>query len=158
MDESVRLSRLVNTLLDLSRIESNAVPLQFEEVDLAASLESAVERLDPVHNEREVEVKLEIPPLPPVKADRDWLSQVWLNLVENAIRHSPPGGTVTVRAHLQQDPKGDRIVVDVEDQGPGIPPEELPYILGALLQSGQVPPLHAGRRYRARARSSSKNW
>lgn len=128
MDESVRLSRLVNTLLDLSRIESNAVPLQFEEVDLAASLESAVERLDPVHTEREVEVKLEIPPLPPVKADRDWLSQVWLNLVENAIRHSPPGGTVTVRAHLQQGPKGDRIVVDVEDQGPGIPPDELPYI------------------------------
>lgn len=128
MDESVRLTRLVNTLLDLSRIESNAVALQFEDVDLGESLADAVERLDPLQSERDVEVKLEIPPLPPVRADRDWLAQVWLNLLENGIRHSPPGGVVYVRAALDSDAAGPMVVVDVEDEGAGIPEEELPYI------------------------------
>ena len=128
MDESVRLTRLVNTLLDLSRIESNAVSLTFEDVDLGESLAGAVERLDPLQGERNVEVKLEIPPLPPVWADRDWLAQVWINLLENGIRHSPPGGVVSVRAGLLEGSRGTSVVVDVEDEGAGIPEEELPYI------------------------------
>jgi len=128
MDESLRLSRLVNTLLDLSRLESNAVTFSYEDVDLSHSLEGAVERLDPLAGEREVEVRLLTEPLPPIKADRDWLAQVWLNLLENAIRHSPKGGVVRVLAYRSSDDPGGKAVIDIEDEGPGIPEEEIPYI------------------------------
>ncbi|MBO2520755.1 MAG: hypothetical protein CW345_02950 [Firmicutes bacterium] len=128
MDESLRLSRLVNTLLDLSRLESNAVSFAYEDVDLSASLASAVERLDPLASERDVEVRLSLAPLPPVKADRDWLAQVWLNLLENAIRHSPPGSQVHVRLERAGEPPAEKAVIDIEDEGPGIPEEEIPFI------------------------------
>lgn len=128
MEESLRLSRLVNTLLDLSRLESNAVTFTFEDVDLSDSLAGAVERLDPLASEREVEVRLALEPLPPVTADRDWLAQVWLNLLENAIRHSPKGGVVTVKTSRAADPSSAWAVIDIDDDGPGIPEDEIPYI------------------------------
>lgn len=128
MDESLRLTRLVNTLLDLSRLESNAAALHFEPVDVGELLVEVAEVLDPLMREREIRIESDVPPLPPVIADRDRLAQVWLNLLDNAVRHSPKGGTVRVRASAVVGSPDDQIVIDVENEGQGIPEEELPYI------------------------------
>jgi signal transduction histidine kinase len=127
LEQAERLGRLVNILLDLSRIDAGAVELDREDVDLAELLgavarEATVSQLArggaPARPQILVDVQ---PPDLTVSADRERLHQVAANLLDNAIRHSPPDGTVTLRAR-PLDPTGVR--VEVADQGPGIPPGE----------------------------------
>ncbi len=147
MDESVRLTRLVNTLLDLSRIESNAVALQFEDVDLARSLESAVERLDPLHSERDVEVEAGHS-APSSRQGRP--RPAGAGLAQPAGKCDPPlaaRAASSVARSVGQDagrPGGRRR----GRRGRRDPRGGAPLHLGTLLQSGQVPPLHPGSRHR----------
>jgi signal transduction histidine kinase len=119
-----RLSRLVEQLLDLSRLESGDVPLERRPVnlpDLVAEVVSEV-RVGPP---RDVQVEVDVDPrLPPLLADRERVHQVLFNLLDNAVRFTPPGGAVTVRARAV----GSRCEVAVADHGPGIPPEHLPFV------------------------------
>jgi len=120
--ETDRLIRLVNDLLLLSRVDSDALPLHCRPLDLAEVARVAVERLAPLARARGVTVRVEAPPdLAPVQADPDRLAQVLVNLVDNAVKFSPPGGAVTVRVSQV----GERLQIQVQDEGPGIPPEEL---------------------------------
>ena len=111
-----RLGRLVQQLLDLSRLESGAVPLDRREFEVEPMLEHAIKesRL----NAGDVKLAVEVVPGNfMLDADPERLHQVIANLVENAVRHSPPGGTVTVRATA-----GDgAATIEVLDYGPGIP-------------------------------------
>lgn len=124
MDEGLRLIRLVNTILDLSRIEAKAVSLQLEELPLAEVVEDVVESMEPVCRDREVGVELDLDPEAVVQGDRDRMAQIFLNLIDNSIRHSPHGATIRVRLERS----AGEVVVTVADEGPGIPEEELPYI------------------------------
>lgn len=111
-----RLGRLVQQLLDLSRLESGAVPLDCREFDVEPMLEHAIKE-SRLHAG---DVNLVVEVLPrnfTLDADPERLHQVIANLVENAVRHSPPGGTVRVRATA-----GDAsATIEVLDHGPGIP-------------------------------------
>jgi signal transduction histidine kinase len=128
LEQAERLGRLVATLLDLSRIDAGAVELDKEDVDLAEFLGtvareatvSMLSRDSAVYRPKTV-VDVQPPGLS-VSADRERLHQVAANLLDNAIRHSPPRGTVTLRARPLDDEPGVRI--EVADQGPGIPPGE----------------------------------
>jgi signal transduction histidine kinase len=114
-----RLGRLVAQLLDLSRLESGAVPLQRSRFDVGAVLDE-VAMLSRLHApDTEVRVLVEESSL---KADGDpeRIHQVVANLVENAVRFSPPGGRVDLRAFAA--PEG--VTITVSDDGPGIPAEE----------------------------------
>jgi signal transduction histidine kinase len=114
-----RLGRLVQRLLDLSRLESGAVPLDRREFELAPMIELAVRetRLHAGSVQLRVEVEPETLAL---DGDAERLHQVVANLVENAVRHSPPEGHVLVRATAA----GPDVRIDVTDEGPGIPAAE----------------------------------
>jgi len=117
-----RLIRLVNDLLDLSRIEARRMEFQLEPVALADAIKSSLEALAAFAADAGVTVETE----PPAEAlrvlgVRGRVEQVVVNLVSNAIKFSPPGGRVQVRWCRD----GDGVVVEVADEGPGIPPEKL---------------------------------
>jgi len=119
LSQTERLGELVTDLLDLSRLEGGAIALQINRFDVDAFLRDAVEHV-PV-SEGDVAVVVEVaPPGLTALADPARLRQVVVNLVDNAIRHSPAGGSVSVRA--TREASGLRI--EVADQGPGIAPAE----------------------------------
>src|SRR3989442_1527058 len=117
-----RLIRLVNDLLDLSRIEARRMEFQLEPVALADAIKSSIEALAAFAADAGVTVETE----PPAEAlrvlgVRGRVEQGVVNLVSNAIKFSPPGGRGQVRWRRD----GDGVVVEVADEGPGIPPEKL---------------------------------
>ncbi len=116
--ESARLGRLVGDLLDFSAIESGVLRLQRDWCDISLVLDAAVACLPPA-GAAMVEVVCD-PSLPAVWADHDQLEQVFVNLLDNALGHNPPGTRVTVSA--AQARQG-RIVISVLDDGAGMPEE-----------------------------------
>ncbi|MBW3614392.1 MAG: HAMP domain-containing protein [Actinobacteria bacterium] len=110
-----RLGRLVTQLLDLSRLESGALPLQMENFELQGVLEDATQecRLHAPQVRLAVDVD---PPGLAVHGDPERVHQVIANLLENAVRHSPAGGGVELTARRDRD----RVVIAVADEGPGI--------------------------------------
>lgn len=119
LSQTERLGELVTNLLDLSRVEGGAIPLQISRFDVDAFLREAVEHVSVSATDTLVTVKVTPPDLKAV-ADPARLRQVVVNLVDNALRHSPAGGRVAVLA--ARDASGLRI--EVTDQGPGIAPAE----------------------------------
>ncbi|HVF73851.1 MAG TPA: ATP-binding protein [Acidimicrobiales bacterium] len=113
-----RLGRLVTQLLDLSRLESGVVPLQRRRFEVADVLED-VAMLSRLHAP-EVEVRVAVDEALKADGDPERVHQVVANLVENAVRYSPPGGRVDLRAYAAPD----GVTIAVEDEGPGIPAEE----------------------------------
>jgi len=123
LSQSERLSRLVDQLLDLSRLESGELPLRREGVPLRGLVAEVLSEVEVVRSGREVRVEDRVPDdIPPVFADRERLHQVLFNLLDNAVRLTPPGGEVVVSAHRVDG----RCEVSVADTGPGIPAEHLP--------------------------------
>ena len=123
--QSERLGRLVDQLLDLSRLESGDVPLDREEVELAPLVAQVFSEIEVARPDREVALDGTVPAdLPAVFADRERVHQVLFNLLDNAVRFSPSGGRVTVTAS-----RHNRAVdVAVADTGPGIAAEHLPRV------------------------------
>jgi signal transduction histidine kinase len=116
--ESARLGRLVGDLLDFSAIESGILRLQHDWCEIALVLEAAIACL-PQPGASMVEVTCH-PALPTVWADHDRLEQVFVNLLDNAIRHNPPGTRVSVTAEPGRDGE---VMITVCDDGGGLPPE-----------------------------------
>src|SRR6266536_2889725 len=127
LQQTERLSRLVDQLLDLSRLESGDVPLEIEPVSLGLLVERVVKEVEVARPDRarELAVRNEVPAdLPPVEADRERIHQVLFNVLENVVRFTPSGGVITVRAL----PENGSYAVSVEDTGPGIPKEHIPLV------------------------------
>jgi two-component system sensor histidine kinase ResE len=123
--EVERLSRLVNDLLDLSRIESGAVKLNLESVDVGELVRSAIEAFSSEIREHGLAVELDLPAdLPRARADSDRAYQVVANLISNAVRFNRAQGRIAVAASVSDG----AIRVEVRDTGAGISPEELPHI------------------------------
>lgn len=124
-DEAQRLERLINDLLDISMLEAHQVELRFGPVDLLGRVNHTVTILQPHAAKSKVKLKVKAPKNFPVwRADEDRLSQVIVNLIDNAIKYSQPDGEVTVNvSHTKE-----KAVIEVVDRGTGIPDEELPRI------------------------------
>lgn len=119
------LGQMVSELLELSRIESGRVPLELEATHPDEILKSAVDRLRLQAERAGLKISLECPPnLPKIQADETRLVQVVVNLVHNAIKFTPPGGSIIVKA-AQLDAG---ILFSVQDTGVGIPISDLPRI------------------------------
>src|SRR5579884_767691 len=132
--EAERLSRLVNDVLDISRIEANAVEWKIQPLDLASELNRVVLSQQPLAQRQGLELRLECPnDVPWVMADHDGLHQVMLNLIGNAIKFTA-AGQVTVSAAT----RGDVVEVAVADTGPGIDDEDAEHIFERFYQGGNT--------------------
>jgi two-component system phosphate regulon sensor histidine kinase PhoR len=121
-----RLGRLLNELTELSNIELGRVRLEFAPTALGEVAESAAAILRGRAEAAGVRLDVDVPPaLPAVRADPDRLQQIVINLVDNAVKYTPRGGTVTVRARETDD---DSVELAVIDTGVGIPPADLPRV------------------------------
>jgi signal transduction histidine kinase len=120
--QTERLGRLVDQLLDLSRLESGEVPLHLQTVALASLVEGVASEISVGRAVTDVDLRDEVDDDILVYADEERIHQVLFNLVDNAVRFTPPGGSVAVSAAR----RGDRVVVTVDDTGVGIAREHLP--------------------------------
>jgi signal transduction histidine kinase len=122
LGQTERLGRLVDQLLDLSKLESGEVPLQLEPVALAPMVERVISEFSVGRAVTDIALIAEVPDDLVVDADRERIHQVVFNLVDNAVRFTPPGGEVTIAAERV----ADRIRVTVRDTGVGVASEHLP--------------------------------
>jgi signal transduction histidine kinase len=123
-DEAGRMHRMVLDLLDLARLDAGTLELHITAVDVPALLRGVAGRFELQARQSGVSLQVETADLPPVHADGDRLAQVLTNLVDNALRHTPSGGRVTLTAR----PAGVHVEIEVSDTGRGIPAAELPHI------------------------------
>lgn len=127
-----RMTRLINSLLDLSRLETGIMQLHKEPVDLGELCRSIASSFEAVSGAMDIRCEILTPVI--VSGDRDRLEQVLINLVSNAISHSSPGGRIEMRAVLQDGTAR----VSVSDQGQGISPEDLDKIFERFYQSSTL--------------------
>ncbi len=123
--ETERLIRIVNDILDVSKIEFGQKPLQRSAFGLKDVICDVVSMLSPTLAGRQVSINVNIPDvLPNIDADPDLMKQVFINLISNAAKYSPDGSDITIHAVEE----AVDIVVTVEDQGVGIPEDELGHV------------------------------
>ncbi|CAG0932018.1 two-component system, OmpR family, sensor histidine kinase ResE [Thermoflexales bacterium] len=122
--ETDRLIRLVNDLLVLSRADSAALNLSRKPTDIGDLVRALADRLTEHARVLDLTIQVEIDPdVPPAWADADRIEQVLRNLLDNALKYSRPQGTITLRVAITED---DEVLVEVQDEGIGIPASELP--------------------------------
>ncbi len=126
--ESNRMTRLVNDLMTLARMDSGQTVLQKEDLDLSDVALEAYERMQPLAERRDIALNVGDMPELPVQGDRQYLVQMVSNLIENAIKYSNPGGMVSVETEKANSVPSPSAVVKVSDTGPGIPAEHLPHL------------------------------
>jgi NtrC-family two-component system sensor histidine kinase KinB len=137
-EDCERLQSMVDELLDLARIQGGRVELQLRPTDPEALVETAVEAYRSVAEERHVAVETRIlPGLSDVSVDRERIQLVLSNMLSNALRHTPAGGRVEVRAHADDG----HVRFEVADSGPGIPKE---YQLSVFEKFFRVPGAASG--------------
>lgn len=125
LDNSVHLSRLVDDLLTLSHLESGQVSLELEDIPVEGLARWSFESVAPRSETNDIKLSIDLKPsLPVIRGDRHRLHEVLVNLLENAIAFTPPGGEVKLRVYQS----GLRLILEVQDTGCGISGEELPYI------------------------------
>ena len=126
------MTRLVDDLMDVSRINWGKIELRKEEVDLASVVRRAVEASMPLIKERRHDLRLDLPDEPiRLEGDPTRLEQVLDNLLNNAAKYTDPGGRIWLAAALE----GDFAVIRVRDTGIGIEPEMLPKVFGLFVQA-----------------------
>ncbi|MBB6094108.1 two-component system sensor histidine kinase KdpD [Povalibacter uvarum] len=130
--EAQRLNRLIQNLLDMTRLSHGALALRASAVDVRDAVSQAISQLDGVLAGHQVDVLIPAT-LPPVHADATLLGQVLANLLENAGKFAPSGTTVRVDAHAT----ADAIYVTVADRGPGIPAAERGRVFDLFYRAGQ---------------------
>ncbi|KGA98549.1 sensor histidine kinase [Alkalihalobacillus alcalophilus ATCC 27647 = CGMCC 1.3604] len=124
-DESLRMGRLVNELLDIARMEAGYVDLQKDEMDIHTFIQKVVRKFNGLAKDEEISLNLEtIADLPTGYFDPDRIEQVLTNLIHNALRHTPKGGRVTVKVNRDEN----YFLFDVDDNGSGIAEQDLPYV------------------------------
>jgi signal transduction histidine kinase len=126
------LTKLINDLLDIARIESGKAELSLESLNIAELISDVADLLAPQIKEKQLQVKLDLAEqLPVVKADRHQLERVFINLLSNAIKFTPQAGSITIAGQITDN----AIRVQVSDTGIGIAPKDLPHMFEEFYRS-----------------------
>ena len=131
--EAERLSRMIDNMLNISRIEAGIVSVDRSEVDFAKVIREVIETMQPQAKAKNIMLLERIGPLIyTAEADRDMMHQVILNLVSNAVKYTPEGGRATVS--VETDDNSRSILVSIQDTGLGIPPEAIDKVFGKFFR------------------------
>jgi two-component system, OmpR family, phosphate regulon sensor histidine kinase PhoR len=126
-NEANRLGRLIDNILDISRIESGVVKINKQPLSVTVVIKEALEIITPQASGKQIKVKENIAPaIYQSLADKDMIHRAILNLMSNAVKYTPEGGTLSVSTEVDETAK--RITVKISDTGVGIPPKDLPYV------------------------------
>lgn len=133
--QSTLLSRLVADLRDLALADAGQLRLEWQPVDLPALIAQVDEGLQTQVQEKGVALQVDLPEaFPRTRGDEQRLKQVLFNLISNALRHTPAGGTITTIGEVKED----RVVIRVRDTGHGIPPQDLPHIFDRFYRADRA--------------------
>lgn len=137
--ESGRLTSIVEELLDFSRLQSGRMVLMCEKLDILAELDETVYMLKERALTEGKHLLYDEPETvyPPVYGDRNRLKQVFLNIIDNALKYTPEGGVVAIQVIYNADKEPDKIKVIVTDTGCGIAPEDLPKVKEKFYKANQ---------------------
>lgn len=124
--ETDYMNRLVNDMSELSKMQSGTYELHLENMDMALKIREILEMDAPLIENGKLKVITEIPDSLTLYADETKIAQVIANYLSNAIKHTPEGKTIYVRAYIKEDEE--TVHFEVQDEGEGIPAEELPFI------------------------------
>jgi two-component system phosphate regulon sensor histidine kinase PhoR len=128
-DEGDRLNRLIGDILDLSKIESRRVLLEYEPVHVKDLFDRIFEVLHSSASKKSISMQHNIADYIFIEGDEDRLRQIFMNLLSNAISYTPEGGRVRVEAKIDhENEENERIIITVSDTGIGIPKKDLPRI------------------------------
>lgn len=133
--QSDKVGKLAQSLFELARLEHGIVAPQWEDFSLADLVQDVLQKFELAARGKGVALEARIPPRPPnVHADVAMIERVLTNLIDNAIRHTPGGGTV----RIELEPRGEEIAVTVADSGPGISPEFRAGLFQRALHAGEA--------------------
>ena len=133
IDESDQILKMLNTLMDISEAETGIMKLDLKVFDLTTVIEETVDVYFYLAEERDLTIQRRIPSGLRLKADPNRIRQVIGNLLDNAIKYTPPGGKVELNAHADEKDT----VITVKDTGIGIPPEDIPRVWDRLFRGDQ---------------------
>ncbi len=140
--ESDRLSNMVEELLDFSRFVSGRITLEKEEIQLCSSIKQVAKQFSPRAKERNMLFIVSCPEdLPIIIADENRIKQVLINLLDNAFKFTPDGGQVELKIGMEG---GESLLIQVRDNGYGIPEEDIPYIMEKFYKGGKNSKSHSG--------------
>jgi K+-sensing histidine kinase KdpD len=136
---SCYLARMIQNLLDITRIEAHKLESFPAYVDVDAAIHSILRTLEGLSREKNLHYTVEIPGRILAHVDHDAFQQIMFNLIENAIKFSPDGQAIQIHAHLSREARSSKafVVISVQDHGPGIPPDKLEAIFEKYAQVPQ---------------------
>ena len=126
-NEANRLSRLIDNILNISRIESGLVKINKQPQSLTVITKEAIEVIAPQAKGKQINIAEQLTPVfYQTIADRDMLYQAILNLLSNSVKYTPEGGTITVYTEVDEAKK--KVIARISDTGVGIPPKDIPFV------------------------------
>ncbi|MDB5411863.1 MAG: hypothetical protein JWR10_198, partial [Rubritepida sp.] len=138
-EEAARLARWMSAILDIVRLESGQLVPRREPLDVARAMEAAAARASKIHPDRNITRDLPAG-LPQLRLDPSLLDRVLENLMDNALKYSAPNGAVRLAARQESG----HVIMQIEDDGPGIPAEDLPRIFDAFFRAARTDSVAAG--------------
>ena len=134
MKRSDQMSKLVTELFELAKLDSPDVPVRFEPLSLPELIQDILQKFQLTGEQKKIALVMHAPEdLPLVFVDIGLCERVFENFIDNAVRYTPEGGSITISAN----PVGDRILVRVTDTGTGIPQEDIPHLFDRLYRRGR---------------------
>jgi signal transduction histidine kinase len=131
-EEADRLTGLIENLLDASRLQSGSLPIKRAEVNMLALADRTARKMQTQTTQHQIEVDFPVD-FPIVVADEVRLEQVLSNLIGNSIKYAP-GGKIRISGQKRQD----SVIVCVSDEGPGIPPEDIPHVFDRFYRAPEM--------------------
>jgi len=129
LEETDRMNRFVSNLLDITRLEAGVLKIRKEPYDVQDLLGSCLASLEPRLKERKIKIDL-TPNLPLIPMDSVLMAQVVINILDNALKYSPPDGTIEISAGMRKS----CLQIEIADQGPGIPQESLTQVFNKFFR------------------------